>query len=64
MKELTHEEKKGKEGSKKGENFLSFKFLSFLSFEWWFNALSASKAILQGENIQLYNLFSPVMMIT
>ena len=29
MKELTQEEKKGKEGSKKGENFLSF--LSFLS---------------------------------
>ena len=36
MKELTQEEKKGKEGSKKGENFLSFKFLKFLEFEWWF----------------------------
>ena len=29
---VKREEKKGKEGSKKGENFLSFKFLKFLEF--------------------------------
>ena len=34
-------------------------------FEWRFYAQSASEAILiQGENIQSYNLFRPVMMVT
>ena len=33
-----------------------------VEFEWGFCALSASKGHIQGENIQMYNLFSPVMM--
>ena len=37
----------------------------FFEFEWGFYALSASKAIFRARNtIILYNLFSPVMMIT
>ena len=40
------------------------RYTFLFSFEWGFYALSASKVIFRARTLRLYNLFSPVMMIT